>query len=55
MTVINDTTTFPAVGAGGFTNADTPFLVLFGPGIRDAAEVTFQLDVTDGSGNYLSE
>jgi hypothetical protein len=54
VTIIDDTAAFPPVGAGGFTDADTPFLVLFGPGILDAAEVTFQLDVTDGSGTYLS-
>jgi hypothetical protein len=55
VTILTDTATFPAVSAGGFTSAQNPYRVYFDPGIPDATEITFQLDVTDGSLHYISE
>jgi len=55
VTILTDTVTFPGLQAGGFTTAHDPFLVYFHPEIRDAAKVTFQLDVTSGSENYVSK
>jgi len=55
VNITTDTATFPAVGAGGFTSAQNPYLVSLDPGILDAVEVTFQLDVTDGSNHFISE
>jgi hypothetical protein len=55
VTIITDTATFPAVAAAGSTTADNPFVVSFDAGISDATEITFQLEVTDGNGPYLSE
>jgi len=55
VTILGDTAIFPAVAAGGFTTAVDPFLVHFNAGIPDAANIVFQLDVTDGSGNFVSQ
>ncbi|RKX28051.1 MAG: hypothetical protein DRP71_17755, partial [Verrucomicrobia bacterium] len=55
VTIMVDTATFPAVGAGGFTSAQNSYVVHFIPEISDAAEITFQLDVTDGSDHFISE
>jgi hypothetical protein len=55
VTILTDTATFGSMGAGGTRSANNPFLVEFDPGVRDAAKITFQLDVTDGGGSYTSQ
>ncbi|MEN8005618.1 MAG: C25 family cysteine peptidase, partial [Candidatus Krumholzibacteriota bacterium] len=55
VVILTDTASFPAVGAGGTTVGQSPFLVQFLPDIRDAAKVTFQLDVTDGVDTFVSK
>ncbi len=55
VTIITDTANFPSVSAGGTTAAESPFLVYFDPGIRDAAKITFQLDVSAGSDDFASQ
>ncbi len=55
VTILTDTATFPAVGSGGSTVGQSHFVVEFHSNIRDAAKITFELDVTDGSNNFVSK
>ena len=55
VTILTDIATFPAVGAGGSTVGQNPFVVDFHSSIRDAGKITFDLDVTDGSNNFISK
>ncbi|MCK9996953.1 MAG: T9SS type A sorting domain-containing protein [Candidatus Krumholzibacteria bacterium] len=55
VTILTDTADFPSVSAGGTTTAETPFLVHFDPDIRDAAKITFQLDLSAGSDDFASQ
>ena len=55
MTITTDTATFPAVGAGGSTSSQNPFVVFFQPGISDGTQITFQLDVANGGQHYFSQ
>ena len=49
------TASYPAVGAGGTTSSQNPFVVYFVPGIGDGEEITFQIDVANGGSHYVSE
>ena len=55
VSILTDTATFPAVGTGGSTVAQSPFVVEFHSNVRDAANITFDLDVADGSNTFLSK
>ncbi|MEN8007997.1 MAG: C25 family cysteine peptidase [Candidatus Krumholzibacteriota bacterium] len=55
VVILTDTTTFPALAAGESSLAQSPFLVYFNPGIPDASEITFQIDVTEGGNTYVTQ
>ena len=55
VTILDDTVSFPSLQAGGFTTATDPFLVYFSLGMGDAANITFQLDVSAGPDDFVSE
>ncbi len=53
VTIVNGTANLAAVGAGGLTSVDTPFLVAVSPDLADGTRLTFQLDVTGANGSYV--
>ncbi len=55
VTILTDTATIGAMSAGSTATANSPYLVYFSPGISDAKEITFQVDVADGPDHYVSQ